>query len=215
MVIRQINQWTSSALWCSGPLPLKEGLHVPPNQSAAHYSSLICPAWKWARWNGEGKNNLAIYKRPFSWRRSGPFPSLPSCFYKSVLDLFFPHTSLIQTETWNDCQDSGCAYQPLCACVRACVCLCEWCSGWSAPNPDWARSSYPKGITNRWLLVPLIPYTVKQALLENSHSNMSILSRLELEGRPVQPLCPAQNTPPNPCTQPSLFSSVFFFGNFG
>lgn len=40
----------------------------------------------------------------------------------------------------------------------------------------WPMLSSSGGITNRWLLVPLIPYTVKQALLEKSHSNMSILS---------------------------------------
>lgn len=55
----------------------------------------IIPPWAALHENGhvdtgKGKNNLAIYKRPFSWRRSGPFPSLPFCFYKSVQELFFP-----------------------------------------------------------------------------------------------------------------------------
>lgn len=144
------------------PLPLKEGRHVPRNQSVPRYCSLICAALKWGRWNGEGKNRMAIYKKPFSWRRSGPFLSLPSCFYSRRPGV----TVRIPA-------------------VPSVLCICVWCSEWSAPNPDWARSSYPEGITNRWLLVPLIPYTVKQALLENSHSNMTILSRLELEGRLV------------------------------
>ena len=57
---------------------------------------------------------------------------------------------------------------------------------YSAADPDtWVRSGSAEGITNRWLLVPLIPYTVKQAFLENSHFNMSILRR-ELERRVVQ-----------------------------
>lgn len=60
---------------------------------------------------------------------------------------------------------------------------------------EWVRSGYAEGITNRWLLVPLIPYTVKQAFLENSHSNMSILRR-ELESRVVQPSDPPSTPHP-------------------
>lgn len=58
------------------------------------------------------------------------------------------------------------------------------------------RSGYAEGRPNRWLLVPLIPYRVKQASLENSHSNMSIL-RQALEGRAVQPSEPPHLTLPH------------------
>lgn len=74
-----------------------------------------------------------------------------------------------------------------CLCVLPSVLLRMKCS----KSRHWVRSGHPEGITNRWLLVPLIPYTVKQAFLENSHSNMSILSWWELESRAVQPLWPA------------------------
>ncbi len=52
----------------------------------------------------------------------------------------------------------------------------------------WPMLGSSGEITNRWLLVPLIPYTVKQALLEMSHSNMSILSPGLLKAeRPLPP----------------------------
>lgn len=93
-----------------------------------------------------------------------------------------------------NCWDWHCLLRFDCnAAHQSCLCVLHWmlfrmkCS----KSRHWVRSGHPEGITNRWLLVPLIPYTVKQAFLENSHSNMSILSRLELESRVVQPLWPA------------------------
>lgn len=52
----------------------------------------------------------------------------------------------------------------------------------------WPTLGSSGEITSRWLLVLLIPYTVKQALLEMSHSNMSILSPGLLKAeRPLSP----------------------------
>lgn len=86
-------------------------------------------------------------------------------------------SELLQFSFNSDC--SPCLLRSQCSTTHpSCMCVCG-CSGWRAANPDteWVRSGHPEGITNRWLLVPLIPYTVKQASLDTSHSSVSILSR--------------------------------------
>lgn len=182
-----------------------------------------CLLWKWVHWNGEGKYTGEVQvtnKEPLSWSSLWPFSSLPSCIWNPCAAPFLTKVKdrLLKPKD-QQCTSTSLKKGPIifslnCSCNsdsrhcllrsecnaahQSCLCVLHWvlfrikCS----KSRHWVRSGHPEGITNRWLLVLLIPYTVKQAFLENSHSNMSILSRWELESRVVQPSDPPSTPHP-------------------
>lgn len=222
MVIRQMDQYISRRLWCCRPpLPLNQSLHIATQKTPVH---TLFP-WIWVhsiRVSGYTSEANVTKKGPLSRSSLRPFSSLPSRTWNPWTALFPAEVrrlssyakdqqcgstnlkihSMFSLNCWG--KTSAVTAGSVCAGLsvtlnisHACVCYTEYCSERSAANPDtWVKSGHPEGITNRWLLVPLIPYTVKQALLENSHPNIKSMEAW----KQVSPTLWPQISPSSPPT---------------